>query len=502
MDKNNFGFLKRNFFPVHQHEYKKVVPMNMLFFLVAGIYGMLRMMKDTYVIPTGGGEIIAAIKFYVILPLMLVAKIIYDGVSKRLGRDRRMYALLGYFFVFFLAFHFVLQGYSDRVKAKDSSLGHLSRLLAMWPHVLFYFHAEAWGTFALSVGCWAFANAITHPEQAKRCYSTFSIGTGLATTMAGLVGLTIGKEQTLLLGLVSALILLAGIVYYFFVRAMAKTPEAYQLPQERPKKQKLGVLASLKASFHSKHPVYIFLVFTLVFGYAIAINLFELVYKDMLKEEGARRVALGLYNKSGDYVGEMMSYQLIFIGLASLACVFFLAAPVRRQGWRFTALFLPVTMLLGSMLFFSLTYWKEFFGNLFGCEAGAFKQWIIFIAMGVVVFVKSAKYVLFDTSKEAVYLPLDSETKLTGKSLVDGLGARIGKASGSFYYKSITKALVPVGATLVAAVTAWICAVVSLSRRYGVLLAKKEQEEQAMTQATRQSEEAPKATTPESKKTA
>jgi AAA family ATP:ADP antiporter len=49
-----------------------------------------------------------------------------------------------------------------------------------------------------------------------------------------------------------------------------------------------------------------------------------------------------------------------------------------------------------------------------------------------VVFIKSAKYILFDPTKERAYIPLEDELKVRGKAAVDGVGSRLGKSLGSF----------------------------------------------------------------------
>ena len=483
---SDFGFLKRNLFPIHNHELKKVVPLNMLFFLVAASYGLLRCLKDTYIIPIGGGSATSALKLSVVLPLMLLAKIIYDSLSRKFNRDQMMIGLLIYFLSFVILFRFVLDGIEiDKEKLEGLKKAYkankdfetLCQILIMnWPKVLFYFHAEAFGTFILSVGCWSFVNSITTSEQAKRSYSTLSIGTGLATILAGALGIIFNEELNMLLYIVMIFIFFTGVVYQYFVRAIAKTPDAYELPKEKKaKKKKLGVIESIEASFKSKHPVYLLLILTLVFSYAASLTLFESVYKNLLGELG-EKAALA-ENLVGDaarsaqraFTTKWMSYQLMGIGVFSLIFVFLLAAPIRRKGWRFTALVVPATILVGSTLYFTT---KKF--NFLGKTEDELNTFLCWIGISVIVLIKSGKYVLFDTTKEAAYLPLDPETKLTGKSLVDGLGARVGKAGGSAYFNFpfIKGSLFVIGISMFGIIAAWMWAVVDLSHRHDTLLAQ------------------------------
>jgi AAA family ATP:ADP antiporter len=111
-----------------------------------------------------------------------------------------------------------------------------------------------------------------------------------------------------------------------------------------------------------------------------------------------------------------------------------------NKGWKFAASVTPICAAIGSVLFFTFIS----FGEQFEGVADYFNSTPLF--MGVmfglinVMFIKSAKYTLFDPTKEITYIPLDENSKVIGKAAVDGVGARLGKSLGSLI---LTTWLVP-----------------------------------------------------------
>ncbi|MGB0356742.1 MAG: Npt1/Npt2 family nucleotide transporter, partial [Cytophagales bacterium] len=267
MQNKNLGWFRRKFFPVHNNEMRSVVLFNILFFLAAGSYGMLRAMKETYVTAVAGSQLVLWVKFVVVIPTVIFLKYLYDTIGSRTSMNNCVYAMMGYFLVFFLVFKFVLFPYfadpttstaivkaAKDAKRKLTTWEILSVAKAVWPSILFYAHAEGYGTFAIGVITWGFANRVVSKQQSPRWYVTFCIGTGLATILAGLVSLYLFDNLGWIFGAICTCIALFILVYYYFNKKIQEDPEKLQVfpKKQQKKKKKLGFLASIRALLASK----------------------------------------------------------------------------------------------------------------------------------------------------------------------------------------------------------------------------------------------------------
>ena len=148
--------------------------------------------------------------------------------------------------------------------------------------------------------------------------------------------------------------------------------------------------------------------------------------KELLKVTGDKSITAIVY---GD--------QSIYGGVVAILLTVFLSAPIMNRGWRFAASVTPFITLVATILFFSFLYFQDSLGSV----AYFFGTTSIFMAVmfGLinVIFIKAAKYTLFDPTKERAYILLDEESKVRGKAAVDGIGSRLGKSLGSLILTTV-----------------------------------------------------------------
>lgn len=478
-----FGRIRNIIFPIYRHELRKFVPLAVIFFIISLNYSVLRNVKDLFMFSTGVGETINYIKTVGVLPFTIILTSIYGSLSRLVDRDTRFVIVVGYFLVFFGFFYFFLYPNIDKLVLYqwlgDDTLEKYARWrgflasIKYWPFALLYMNAEAWGTFVLGVSFWTFANEITSLEQAKRIYSFISLSSGAALILSGIFLSALRptlRNLNLLVGVTFCLMLLLLVIYSALARDIRRKPELYRIEQktEKKKKAKKSFIQSLKFLAKSN---YLALIAILVISYGMVINFFESVWKVHLTELGDSSLSKTIY-----------AQQSIYTGILLIFFVAFLASPIIARGWRFAASVTPIVALVATVLFFSTLYFKETLSPI--AQSLGVTPALLAAEFGLVnvVFIKSSKYVLFDTTKERAYIPLDEESKTQGKAAVDGVGSRLGKGLSSLILSayliphlgggSIVNVQYLIFFIIMIALAAWLVAINKLSVKFHELTTK------------------------------
>ncbi|TDG95614.1 Npt1/Npt2 family nucleotide transporter [Cardinium endosymbiont of Culicoides punctatus] len=490
--KQEFGPIRSRMFPIHKSELRKFLPMAFIFILISLCYALTRSLKDMLVLKDANNTAIYWLKAVAITPSMIFFTIIYGKISRSASRDGRFNAVMIYFLCFFLlALVFLLPNrntlqlttISKFLIEKYPAFIGLWQAICYWPISLFYVNAEAFGTFALSVVFWTFVNEITGVKQAKRFYAFLSMFAAFGSISAGMILRleSIGKNFDESLKFVVVALTLILIVYNYFTADIKANPEYYQVEQKPKKvKVKMSFRQSMRFLAQSKYLIYVSILVT---SYGLAIALFEAVLKAQVQE----------YIKMvGDnaLLARVYSNQQILVGIVSILVALFFATPILKRGWSFAASATPVTALIMTVLFFAFLRFGstlDTFLQTYYSTTAAYMA--VMVGLCNVVLIKSVKYILFDPTKEAVYIPLDEETKVRGKAAVDGVGSRLGKSLASILITSmattfgggdIANIRTPIVLIIIAVIIVWLIAV----RNLGKLKEEAEGQHEAEQKAT------------------
>jgi len=447
-----FSKLRSMLFPVYAFELKKVLPMCLIFFFILFIYTCFRNIKDSLIVPACGAGAIAFLKLYFVLPCSVLFFVFYAKASNIFNKENLFYVSIIPFLGFFALFAFVLYPLKDQLHMAPETMDSLIasypqfeyffRVIGNWTFTAFYISAELWGSVALTLLFWQFANRVTRIPEAKRFYALFSLAAQFAMILSGELGSFFSKVKSnipagvdpwgeslkLIIGTGVIFGILCMVIYWWMHRAVLTDPRFYDATEaaNKPKKQKvkLSVMESMKVIFTSP---YLGLIAMLVFSYGTTVNLAEAVWKSQLKLNYPDPNAYNMF----------MSTFTTYTGIATMIMLVVGGNLLRMFRWATCAAITPLVMLLGGVVFFRLVVFREQLGPIMANIGTNPVALAVLSGAIVVICIKATKYALFDLTKEMSYIPLDEELKVKGKAAVDVIGGRFGKAGGAFFISTI-----------------------------------------------------------------
>ncbi|HSX26827.1 MAG TPA: Npt1/Npt2 family nucleotide transporter [Chlamydiales bacterium] len=496
-----FGKWRSFFWPVHKFELKKLLPMFFLFFFINFNYTILRDTKDSLIVTSSGAEAIPFLKVWGVLPFAIIFMVVYSKLSNIMSKQKLFMYTIAFFALFFALFPLVLYpfretlhptGIADQLQAwLPQGFAGLVAIFRNWTYSLFYIMSELWGSVAISLLFWGFANDITKVGESKRFYALFGLGANLAMYPSGiLIKKFAGLRDTLPAGVdawgvtlnytLAAVVVAAFCVIgvYWWINKEVLTDARFFDPNEVKKAKKEKPKMSLKDSFLflARSP-YIGCLAILVIGYGIAINLVEVTWKGQLKLQ---------YPNPIDYQNFMGGFSMMTATATIFMMLFVGGNVIRRFGWGVGALITPVVLLITGVGFFSSVMFRDSLAGFIAMMGTTPLMLAVVFGTAQNFISKSAKYSLFDPTKEMAYIPLDQESKVKGKAAIDVVGARLGKAGGSVIQQVLIVGLGSLAATtpyiaviLFGIIFAWIFAARNLNRRFTALSAQKEAERAA-----------------------
>ena len=433
-----------------------------------------------------GAEIIPFLKFWGVLPGAVFFVMIYMKMSNRLDKKTLFYSSVLPFTLFFAFFPFIYAfrhtlhptDIADQLQAflPEGFMG-LIAIFRNWTYSLFYIMSELWGSVALSLLFWGFANDTNRISESKRFYPLFGLLGNLSLPAAGAIIITAGQfrdsvapgvdpwQITLNWLMVAVVLGSIGIMglYWWMHRYVFTDPRFVNTEPGKKKKKRphMGMIKSIKYLASSK---YLCLLSLLIVGYGFSINLIEVTWKNQLRLQ---------YPDPSSYL-EFMGIFTSITGVATIFMMLFVGGNViRRFGWTTGALFTPVVLLVTGTGFFICVLGGDAVNGIVSLLGTTPLMMAVILGLAQNVMSKSSKYSLFDPTKEMAYIPLDEEQKVKGKAALDVIGARMGKSGASLVQQGLilffgtVSAITPyLGAILLVVILAWCYAAHCLGHKF------------------------------------
>lgn len=467
-----YKFLQRTLKIESEKQVQRFVLNVFLFGLIIFVYSIARICKDSISLGDAKGSgILSYLKTFATLPSAILIAAIYAELRKRFSRLTIFNIIATVFMLFFLVYAFYLGPNAPKLHISpqqaaktvsrlsvmfgNSFIGKFigafcanfyKNILCYWTTSLLYIMAELWGTVAIGLLFWSFANQTTLRQSATTTFTAYALTSNIATTLAG----TISKISTsnwnttfqiLSLVMAGAFVLSMVLYYRSHVNALSDKDLIKQLEAGEGQKTKVkagGILKSLKLIW--KSPALFYIAITII-CYGTCMALIESNVKNGLGKYGS-------FDKVT--VKNISSNIMIFQGAFATLVTLLFFNRIRNARWITLARVTPLVLLAVGVPYFALQVFPgigigianalnlpTYFPLLVptAIQGGLF----ISIIIGFIhtVLAKSSKYLFFDITKERAYVPLTDEEKTLGKASVDLIGGRLGKALGSFLIASV-----------------------------------------------------------------
>ncbi len=486
LNRQEFTGIRSIFWPIYRDELKHFFMMSSLMFCILFNQSILRILKDSIVISDIGVEVTNFAKLYGVVPATMFFIFIYSQMVNKYSFSKIFSILTITFLCYFLLFSFVLYPYfeyfhfkNDHIKSLMIEYPNLQWYIAMtgnWSVILFYVLSELWPNIFYVVLFWQLANSITTTNEAKRFYTLFALFGNSALIFVGYImkELSNGKYVLNFFNLIEAkhifvqnaslLIVISSFISMFLVQKICTNSDKYKASDFSKNKIKFGFLESMKYIVRSR---YLWLILICSASFNLSLTLVESVWKDKIKK---------LYPTVTEYAAYNSQY-ILWTGVAILLMTIIGNNIMRRNNWIVGAVISPILIMISGIVFFALII----FESSIPASMFAASPLVVAVFVGAIqnVISKGTKYSIWDTSREMLFIPLDSELKNKGKAAVDMISSKIGKSFGSLTqslifviyplatYSSISGFL---GFIFVFVCMLWIFSIKSINKEYSILI--------------------------------
>lgn len=420
------------------------------FFLIIFVYHTLKDLKDTIVITASdaGAEVIPFIKIWATLPLAIAASFLFSKLYNRFGREKTLYFFVIFLLSSYIFFAFILYPFSSELYLNNladylkvtlplGAKGFIS-MLCNWHYTTFYLTAELWSLLILSVLFWGYVNETTSLVEAKQFYPMCMFVGNFAGILSGqishflchhLVDMFSWQET---LQVMVVIVSVCGIAIMYINRCLSYNAVAGKIVKDTKPTHSLSFKENLQCIFQSRP---LFCIAILVVGFGLTSNLIEVVWKESIRNLHPSPQA---YNA---YINQLTS----LIGLLAVCMALVSRWIFQVFSWTVVALLTPCALFVTSCIFFSSLLLPQEYISTVSSYFNITPLYLM-VTLGSIHYVLglTAKYTIFDTSKEMAFLSIEAEERMRAKSVIDSIGSRLGKSGSSCLYQFL---LITFGAT-------------------------------------------------------
>lgn len=424
-------------------EVKKFGILSSIFFMVIGIYWMLKTMKDPIFDLHVGFRYQPWAK---IASLVFVALIVifYSKLVDWFKKQTVFYIVCGFYGLGFIALAYMLSN-----PQLVSQWSFIPGNVLGWTSYLFI---ESFGSIMPAL-FWAFVASNTTADSAKRGYAMIATCTQVGTIFGPLLISTYSARcgLPLFFGVSGLLIFVIPFIITYYTKVVPE--EQTQETNTLQKKGKSGFIEGLRLLLTKPYLMGVFAIATL---YEFIGTILDFQKGMLISANYPSRI------DGGAAFAWFKGLEGSAIGVISLLFAMFgTSFFMRRFGLKFSLISFPTVIGLTVTTVFAMYM------------MGANPYQLMWVFFGAVVLIKGLNYALNNPSKEVLYIPTSKDVKFKTKGWIDAFGARLLKTFGAGVNNSLSSSL-PTLLTLgtflsLGVVGIWIFAAAYVSGAFDIL---------------------------------
>ncbi|MCB9493744.1 MAG: hypothetical protein H6679_05725 [Epsilonproteobacteria bacterium] len=439
-----------------REEVTKFSLLSLTFFMIIGVYWMMRLLKDAVFFkiafpetlgwaPGQGGLFQPLAKTWSVF-VVIAMVLIYSKLVDIFKKHQLFYVICSFYAAIFGALTTLL---AVRHYAGEAALGKWLLALVGW---VSYFSIESFGSLIIPL-FWSFTISVTDTDSAKTGFPLIIAGAQIGSI--GLSALTMFTEQIggiwRLFALATILVFVVMYLIWTFMRVIPAELRMGNKVAAATEKKKEGFIEGFVGGIR------LLLTRPYLFGILIVSTFYEVVATVVDYQMKRQAAAYPAYASEAGFAKFLGIFGVCTNGLAFFMALLGTSYLMKRYGLRFCLLVYPVCF--GIALAFLYGFYSQ-------QPAAAQMLWATF---GVMIVVKGLSYAVNNPTKEMMYIPTSKNAKFKAKGWVDMFGGRSAKMGGA----QITNALKHDMATLMTYGTVlgmgliglWIAAAIYVGQR-------------------------------------
>lgn len=408
------------FFPdLNNQEIKKYGLLSLTFFIIIGVYWLLRLLKDTvmykiaFPVELGWacnqGRMMQPLAKTLTPVAIIFVILIYSKLIDRYKKHTLFYIVCSFYGLFFLAIGAIL---GLKLSLGSACLGKNLIAATGWS---VYIGVESFGSLIVAL-FWSFAVSISSTNEAKIGFPLIIAGGQLGAIFGS--ALNLFSEQFggiwFLFIIASAAILTILPLVYIFMKVVPESEQIGNVKAHKSEDRKEGFIEGFITGIQllfTKPYLFGILIISTIYDIASQIIDYQMHSLADTSPDFHGEVGFSLFQGIYGMTTNTLSFMMAILGTGLI---------IKKLGIRYTLLVYPIVFATILITFLGLYMYLDL----------SVTQ-LLYLSLGMMVIIKTTSFTVNNPAKDILYIPTSRDARYKTKGWIDMFGSRTTKMLGS-----------------------------------------------------------------------